>query len=820
MSINLKTCDQTCHTCIKNYISKHKLLSGDTFDVTCKGIPQEYIPDSVLASLGGDARAAISMVDPVTWAAEFLDWHCLDPDGSVWKRKTEDGSLGAVVAFDPMEHAQRILDGKSAYHRPYQAAMLRCSSKYKVSRLGRQCLTDKALVKLVDGSGKSIKDIKIGDQVISFDVLGNHFESDIVIDTWSNEKKEVFSIKTQFGHEIQCSEDHPFLLKRGEKCSWVSLKNGLSLGDNIATLNTDIDSKKKLVWDLIVELRAETSKEITYDITVKKNHNFIANNIVAKNCGKTESLCVFAAWSMFTHENFAVEIIAPYQSQVDLIFNRLTEMIKSNATLSNSVARNVKAPNYQIKLKNGSYCIGFTAGTRSGQDAGAARGQHANLLIFDESDYLSPKDIDSALAMIINHPNATVWMSSTPTGRRERFFENCANKEYKEFHYPSHVNPNFTNAVDTYFKSQLTADGYKHEILGEFGEQEEGVYQVKYVEKAQENYEYGDFKPNPSWVYMIGVDWNDVKVGTTIAVIGFDAKSNIFYLVDKAIVSKGERTQLSACQKIAEFNRQWMPDFIYVDEGFGTTQIEVLHEYGLRALVEQGATSPDARLRFNVKSYDFGSTVEIHDIFTHQAVKKPSKPFLVENSVRRFETESFKYPKADTKFTEQLLGYIVQRVSLSGRPVYEAQNEKAGDHFLDAVNLALVAFTLEKSKFGKPTYSAIAAIAGRFGEKEDPNRRDEAKDRKQSLSKVAEQHKPKTGRSMMGKEADSLLKDPNGTMPGANMAAMPTKLWTWPGWGHDAPKPLVRTLTEAAKEAERRTFRSPHRRNRPSRSKF
>lgn len=675
MSINLKTCDGICSSCVKKYIHKHRLQAGDGFEITCKGIPQNYIPDSILASLGGDPKAAISMLDPVTWAAEFLDWHCLDPDGSIWKRKTEEGTLGSVVPFDPMEHAERIAQGKSAFHRPYQAEMLRCSSRYKISRIGRQA-------------------------------------------------------------------------------------------------------------------------------------------------GKTECLCVMAAWSMFTHENFAVEIIAPYQSQVDLIFNRLTEMIKSNPTLSNSVARNVKAPNYQIKLKNGSYAIGFTAGTRSGQDAGAARGQHANLLIFDEADYLSPKDIDSALAMIINHPNATVWMSSTPTGRREKFFENCYNKEYREFHFPSHVNPNFSTAVDNYFKTQLTTDGYKHEVLGEFGEQEEGVYQVKYVEQAQENYTYGDLKPLPGWVYMIGVDWNDVKIGTTIAVVGYNPSVNLFYLVDKAIVSKGERTQLSACSKIAELNRLWHPDHIYVDQGYGATQIEVLHEYGLRAMIEQGATSPDARLRLNVKGYDFGSSVEIHDVFTHQMVKKPSKPFLVENSVRRFETGSFKYPKSDSNFTDQLLGYIVQRVSITGRPVYEAQNEKAGDHFLDAVNLALVAFALEKSKFGKPSYSAMAAIAGRFGEKDDPNRRDEARDKYQAMTKVAEQHKPKTGRAMMGKEAEGILKDYNGTIPGANMASKTTKLWSWPGWGHDAPKPLVRTLTEAQKEAEKRVFRSPHRRNRPSRAKF
>ena len=677
-SINLNTCDGICHNCVKRYIQKHKPEQGEKFEIPCAGIPLQYIPDSVLSSLGPDPEAAVAMVDPVTWAAKFLDWHCIDPDGKHWIRKSLEGTNGAAPKFDPTspENVLQAKNGLSPFHRPYQREMLRCSSKRKIFRLGRQN-------------------------------------------------------------------------------------------------------------------------------------------------GKTETLVISILFHIFTHEEFTAEVIAPYQSQIDLIFTRITNLIDTSATLVNSVERSVKAPHYQIKLKNKSSVVGFTAGTRSGQEAGASRGQHANMLVFDEADYLNPKDIDSALAVIINHPDATVWMSSTPTGKREKFYEACNSREYREFHFPSHVNPNWTDAIDKYFRSQYTQDGYVHEILAEFGSQTEGVYQIKYVEEAQENYSYSDMKPTQGWTYMIGVDWNDMKIGTTIAVVGWDPVSSLFYLVDKEIVSRNERTQLTACNKIAEMNRLWRPDFIYVDKGYGSTQIEVLHDFGAQSMARDGVNSPDARLRTIVKPFDFGGTIEVRDIFTHQMVKKPAKPFLVENSVRRFETGSFKFPKTDKDFTAQLLGYIVSRVSVSGRPVYEAQNDKDGDHFLDAVNLAFVAFTMEKSKFGKPSYESSISFAGRFGEnKERPvDSKGKPTPGKESFKKTAQEHKPQPGRSSVSNDT-RILGNSFGEIPGANMASNSSKLWDWPGFGHDAPRPVTRTLDEAVKQANQRTLRAPSMRHRPKRAKF
>jgi len=1027
-TINLKQCDDLCHQCIRNYAKKHRLQKGETFDVVCTGIPQQYIPDSVLASLGEDPQAALAMMDPVTWANVFLDWHCFDPDGAVWKRKTAEGTLGGIPAYNEHEHAEAVRQGKSVFHRPYQAAMLRCSSKRKIFRIGRQCLSGSTKLQLLDGRVVPIRDIQPGERLYSLNVNTHLLEQDCVMDSWSSGIKFLYRIKTQFGHEIFCTDNHPFWSVK-ENCdrrnnrpveslehAWNTINTGLEVGCKIATplfdgafgdktmpdglaellgyfiadgsaskgqsakfTNTskqylqefellalkfgtqtkryqkgngfdliitngrskpnplrdllknlgltditgpdkqipscvfeapreqvriflqrfwaadgyistfqrtnretfrteigmlqesrelleqtqlllrrfgvhgcikpegknwryvvsnkigvlnflknigpiigkeaacdtalvnaqDITDKYNhtegdILWDHITEITPYQEEE-TFDISVKKNENFSACGIITHNSGKTEALCVMIAYSIFTHERFAVEVIAPYQNQIDIIFSRLSDMIDSNTTLANSVKRNVKAPSYQIKLENESYVIGFTAGTRSGQEGASARGQTANMLVFDEADYLDAKDIDSALAVIINHPDATVWMSSTPTGRREKFYESCQSKRYKEFHFPSSINPNWNDDLDQYYREELTEDGYKHEILADFGEQEEGVYQLKYVEAAQKDYLYENMKPNPTWIYMMGVDWNDFKIGTTIAVVGYSPQDNYFYLVDKQIVARAERTQLAACEKIASLNRYWNPAYIYVDQGYGATQIEVLQSKGQSALMQFGPNNPDARLRNIVKPFDFGKTVPIYDPFTKQPVPKPAKPFLVENSVRRFETLQFRYPKEDEHYTAQLLNYIVDRVSITGRPVYEGRNPKIGDHFIDAVNLALVAFTLEKSGFAKPVYSSAIAFGPRFGGGEDyiapPKPRD----------KLADEHRPPPDRAGALLPDARILHSVNGDLPAARTSGNAVKIWSWPGFGRDEPRPQPR---------HKSPFESGSRRIKPRRAKF
>jgi hypothetical protein len=347
---------------------------------------------------------------------------------------------------------------------------------------------------------------------------------------------------------------------------------------------------------------------------------------------------------------------------------------------------------------------------------------------------------------------------------------------------------------------------YKHEIGAEFGEQEEGVFQNAYVQAARADYRYGQLAYNPSWMYTIGVDWNDTKIGTTIAVLGFNPITGIFTLVDKATVSRDGWTQLAACEKIAAYNRIWNPVAIYVDHGYNSMQTEVLHQYGHRALIDpaKGPSHPDSRLRNIVKNYDFGSALEVHDLWTHQPIKKAAKPFLVESASRRFEQHDIRFSKYDESLEKQLLGYVVARVTPTGIPVYEASNENVGDHMLDALMLAIVGFILEKTVLGKPKYDIGIAFAGRIGENREPEIfQGDLVIKNQKPEDTRDHSRPNTDRTA-GVGGGKLLPI-TGELPAnhANESGQ-VGLWDWPGFSRDSPKPKLLTLSESENAAKKR----------------
>ncbi len=642
MGFNLLACDQACTDCIKSYKKKHDLKQGDEFKIQCNGIPKEYVSPSIMEGLDGDdLRSYLATLDPVTWAADILDWHCQDPLGEIWKRKTEDGTLGEVTPYLDEKYSDLVLKGKSAFNRPYQSIMLRCTSKRKVFRIGRQA-------------------------------------------------------------------------------------------------------------------------------------------------GKTETLCVSILHNVFTKKDFRVIVITPYQTQIEVIFNRLNSLIKNAPKLNGSMKRYVKAPNYTIELHNGSTIRGFTAGTKSGGNADAVRGQKANMLVFDEADYLSPEDMASALAVITNYPDATVWMSSTPTGKRERFYDSCRSHLYKEYYYPSMVNPLWGPDLEEFFRNEFTDIQYTHEVMADFGEQEQGVYQAVHIDDAMSDYVYED-KRLDGWSYTFGVDWNDQRVGTTIAVVGYNPTNHRMRLFNRYVVSKEGWTQVAAIEKIIELNAYWEPASIYVDKGYGGTQFEIIKKYGYDSLVnkDKGPRHPDSRLHRITKQYDFGSKIVIKDLFTKQDIDKAAKPFLVENSVRRFEQRMFEFSRYDTQLEAELRGYIIDHTTVSGSPVYAQGNEKVGDHNLDALNLALIAFTLEGSEFGKIKFDNSIAFTPGFGQKPPANPGTIPGANPPDVKKIPQGSKPSMDRTNVIENKTPGLQN----APAVRANPKPAKLWSWPGWESDKPRP-------------------------------
>jgi hypothetical protein len=438
---------------------------------------------------------------------------------------------------------------------------------------------------------------------------------------------------------------------------------------------------------------------------------------IGRRAGKTEAISVKTLHYAYTNENISVLIIAPYKNQVGLIFDKLDTLLSKSESLKASIKRNTKNP-YRLEFHNGSKILGFTSGTRTGAKSTGIRGQDAHMILIDEADYLGPSDFEVILAIQASRPDVLIWASSTPTGKREMFWRFCTEAPlgYKEFHFPSSVSPSWNEHTERLERAQYSDAGYKHEFEAEFGEIAEGVFLRKFVDASLQNYDLNKVRRNHDSLYTMGVDWNTAGNGTCLLITewnkDFNSGRGAFKLAYKKVITQEEFTQIKACEEIIRMNEVWNPDCIYVDEGYGHTQIEMLRKYGIE--------HPISGLANKIKGIYFGDRMEIRDPATKQIVKKHMKPFMINLAARRMEDGQIILPESEdlkNGLVGQIRDYTVIRTTALGQPVYSIEN----DHSLIAWALCILGATMQHSDMIKQGRTVNIGLAGKFGEKLDPD---------------------------------------------------------------------------------------------------
>lgn len=431
-----------------------------------------------------------------------------------------------------------------------------------------------------------------------------------------------------------------------------------------------------------------------------------------RRIGKSVSLIVRLLHKVFTwtpqkkgQPAFDVVIFTPNQAQIDMLFKMFELFIDNNPLLMSMVVDGKfptrKNPYTMLEFTNGATVRGFVSGST------AVRGQRADVLVLDEGSFLTKEDTDMVAALLAEDKDVEFWVSSTPKGFKDYFYDRCFDPDYVQFYFPTdQYHPEWGYEMEKEFRGQLTEAGYKFEVLADFASDGMGVFQQQYVAAAFDNdHTYDDVAPIPGWHYSIGVDWNDVKNGTQICVIGYSPGERRYRVVDRASVSIDGWTQLTAVKKVKEMNRKWQCSAIYVDRGFGATQVESLHEMGMKA----PAGSIDWRLT-RTKAIDFSTVYEVYDPWKKTKVKKPAKPYIVNTAVRVFEQLLIDIPGEDKTLRKQIEGYAIDRINPSGLPIYAA-DEKYGDHALDAMMLALFAFHMEYGELMNPVMAKNFGVA-------------------------------------------------------------------------------------------------------------
>ncbi|MGM9543932.1 MAG: DEAD/DEAH box helicase family protein [Romboutsia timonensis] len=429
-----------------------------------------------------------------------------------------------------------------------------------------------------------------------------------------------------------------------------------------------------------------------------------------RRTGKTETMVVESLFHVCTKRNFRVLIVTPYESQVRLAFMRLNELIQESPVVKSMVVSNTKNP-YMIKLSNESAILGFTTGASSGGGAASIRGQRADLIVMDEVDYMSEADFDSVMIIAGERPDIRTVMSSTPTGKRSKFYQACTDPKmgFNEHFHPSPHNPDWCDELEAEFRATLSEQGYVHEVEAEFGVQNTGVFDKAKVDLSKEIYNYTyqplDYyqenaiklsgMPHPdvlmydrqhpapySRFRTIGVDWDKYGETSSIVVLEFNERLGKFMILKAQSVPRSEYSYDAAVKMIIDYNYIYKPAMIYCDRGAGEYQIEQLCIYG-----EQ---HPETRLHEKVKGWQFSQNLDVQNPVTGEIVKEPLKPFMVTQLQIAFEREQMVISKYDEKLYKQLIDYEVVKYAQNGKPIFTDVNE----HFIDALGLAYLAMTL------------------------------------------------------------------------------------------------------------------------------
>lgn len=262
--------------------------------------------------------------------------------------------------------------------------------------------------------------------------------------------------------------------------------------------------------------------------------------------------------------------------------------------------------------------------------------------------------------------------------------------------------------MDLKNRAELTASGYEHEILAEFGTEEAGVFpkdkldaamrqmfytydplttnQIRGLPKGSVPLEfiYGDHDRAPANIFRCaGVDFDKFQASSSIIVLDYDVNTQKFWVIRRVEVPRTEYSLDNAVQWIIKINEIYNPSWIFIDRGYGDYQLERLHIYG--------EEHPASGLKNKVVGWQFANKIDIMDPVDRTIHKEPMKPFMVNQLTRAFEQDRIILSPFDETLHKQLIDYSVDHMTQSGQPVYTSKNE----HFVDAMGLAYLAFVLK-----------------------------------------------------------------------------------------------------------------------------
>lgn len=143
------------------------------------------------------------------------------------------------------------------------------------------CLSKGTQITMANGELKSIENLKIGDQILSYNLSSNQLKSDVVKSLASPIHHHLVTLTFSDGTQIKCTPDHPFLTK-DLKWTAVDFKKTQKdyLYDKVKPLQVGLSIKTQYGFKSIQEITKHKETQQTYTIVeLEKNTIFIANGV-------------------------------------------------------------------------------------------------------------------------------------------------------------------------------------------------------------------------------------------------------------------------------------------------------------------------------------------------------------------------------------------------------------------------------------------------------------------------------------------------------------------------------------------------------------
>lgn len=478
-------------------------------------------------------------------------------------------------------------------------------------------------------------------------------------------------------------------------------------------------AKKYLNWEPRVTKDGYPYQEVALNCTSKRKALRLG-----RRSGKTDILSIEAVHSFATSAKDVksnrrvgakVTFITPAETQRKEIFDRIRSFIYERLLWGKyEVPKDSNSPYPEIKTSENALIQGFVTGTSSGADGTSIRGKGGDKNLWDEGAFISPDQYAVMTPLLAEHPDVELIVSSTPLEKEGNFYEFCIDPTFKEFHIPSTAMDFWTPLIDYGQRRHLGPIQYRQEILAEFGSVDDSVFSdtlraKMFIGESYESRVNHFIQNRDDYIVGLGVDWNGQQNGNQLCLMGAKKGTKKKEIIMRYEID-GDNIQTKSIQFIRELNQKWMFDFIYVDNGFGSAQIEMLHNIGKNAFRKYGRHSPDANLR-NVFPINFQGKIKRINPYDKKEESKLIKVFMVDTMMLEMEDGDIVAAEDDTELNKQMEMYKIARVMDSGSPKYVPGNKRIGDHALDGVMLCALGFKLEYSDIDKTFALGLSPVA-------------------------------------------------------------------------------------------------------------